>query len=355
MYNCLSMNQSNTAGIRNWRSCLLVMLLFLYGQGDVIGQDPVYSQFYNAHLQMNAAMAGNTRTPLLQLNYRNQWPGLGNIYTTYSISADKYISRLKSGVGCVLLTDNAGDGTLRSTMFTGFYSYRVRVTRERYLKAGLEAGYGNVALDWNKLRFGDALDPLTGPVTPGGTPLPSREVPFGDGSASFLNLGAGIVLYDPYWHVGISVKNINSPNLSFLTSDVAGLGSERALPPRFTLHAGSQYVFRGGNKNTFPSFVSPNILITAQGGYTQVNGGAYLSLNQFMAGSWYRYSTLNGDAVIVSAGFRTQFLKVTYSFDYTVSELSIRQGGSHEVGLVINFDHLYPGRQEYNDCFAIFR
>jgi len=345
--------------IKTFNQCVAIWVPALLLMGLTMpvlsAQDPVYSQFYNAHLQMNAAMAGNTRTPLVQLNYRNQWPGLGNIYTTYSLSADQYISGLKSGIGGMLLADNAGDGTLRTTSLTGYYSYRVRVTRDRYLKAGLEVGYGVMALDWDKLRFGDGIDPLTGPLTPGGTPLPSGEVPAGDGSARYLNLGAGLVLFDPTWHIGLSMKNINSPELSFLSGGLSAFGAEKGIPARFTMHAGSQYTFRAGTASQLPSFLSPNVMMTWQGGYWQVNGGAFLAINQIMAGAWYRYSVLNGDAVIASVGVRSQFLKVTYSFDYTVSALGIRQGGSHELGLVLNFDHLFPKRQEYNDCFAIFR
>ena len=76
-------------------SCLFVILFYSI---RIIAQDPVYSQFYNAHLQLNAALAGNTISPLIQLNYRNQWPALGNIYSTYSISYDQYISKIKSGI-----------------------------------------------------------------------------------------------------------------------------------------------------------------------------------------------------------------------------------------------------------------
>ncbi|MBL0101667.1 MAG: PorP/SprF family type IX secretion system membrane protein [Saprospiraceae bacterium] len=112
--------------LKRTASVILVIVL-AWCMSPLIAQDPVYSQFYNAHLQLNAAMAGNTRGPLIQMNYRNQWPGLGNIYTTYSVSYDQYISKLKSGLGFILLTDNAGDGVLRSTGLTGFYSYRVRV------------------------------------------------------------------------------------------------------------------------------------------------------------------------------------------------------------------------------------
>ena len=76
---------------------------------------------------------------------------------------------------------------------------------------------------------------------------------------------------------------------------------------------------------------------------------------KIQGGLWYRHSLYNGDALITSFGVKKDFLKITYSFDLTLSQLSIRQGGSHEIGVIFNFDYLYPKKQDYNDCFAIFR
>lgn len=318
-------------------------------------QDPVYSQFFNAHLQLNAALAGNTVSPLIQLNYRNQWPALGNIYSTYSVSYDQYISKIKSGIGIVLLTDNAGDGTLRTTGLTGFYSYRLKMNQDTYIKGGIEAGFINLGLDLNKLQFGDAIDPALGPISPGGTPFPSQESFQGETSKNYLNIGAGLVLYNPKYYIGLGLKNLNTPDISFLENRNGGDNSSSSLPVRISLHGGTQILIRKGNKNTDPTFISPNVMFLRQSGYNQLNVGAYLSVDKVQGGLWYRHSLYNGDALITSFGVKKDFFKITYSFDLTLSQLSIRQGGSHEIGIVLNFDHLYPKKQDYNDCFAIFR
>ena len=333
-------------------SCLFVILFYSI---RIIAQDPVYSQFYNAHLQLNAALAGNTISPLIQLNYRNQWPALGNIYSTYSISYDQYISKIKSGIGFVLLTDNAGDGTLRTTGLTGFYSYRLKMNKDTYIKGGIEAGFVNLGLDLSKLQFGDAIDPALGPISPGGTPFPSQETFQEAASKNYLNIGAGIVLYNPKYYIGLGLKNLNTPDISFLGNRNSGDNSSLSLPIRFSLHGGTQILIRRGNKNTDPTFLSPNVMFLRQSGYNQLNVGAYLSVNKIQGGLWYRHSLFNGDAIITSFGVKKDFFKITYSFDLTMSQLSIKQGGSHEIGIVLNFDHLYPKKQDYNDCFAIFR
>lgn len=334
---------------------LWCVLVIFYGTTRSICQDPVYSQFFNAHLQLNAALAGNTVSPLIQLNYRNQWPALGNIYSTYSVSYDQYISKIKSGIGIVLLTDNAGDGTLRSTGLTGFYSYRLKMNQDTYIKGGIEAGFINLGLDLNKLQFGDAIDPAVGPISPGGTPFPSQETFEGETSKNYLNIGAGVVLYNPKYYIGLGLKNLNTPDISFLENRNGGENSSSSLPVRISLHGGTQILIRKGNKNTDPTFISPNVMFLRQSGYNQLNVGAYLSVDKVQGGLWYRHSLYNGDALITSFGVKKDFFKITYSFDLTLSQLSIRQGGSHEIGIVLNFDHLYPKKQDYNDCFAIFR
>lgn len=319
------------------------------------GQDPVFSQFYNAHLLLNPAMAGNNRGPLFQLNYRNQWPSLGKIYTTYSIAYDQYIRSIKSGIGFSLLADNAGDGTLVTVGGTGYYSYRIKLDRDIYIKGGMELGFINVSLNKSKLLFGDAIDPIAGPISPGGLPYPSKEVLSDETSKNYINLGAGFLLYSPKYYIGFGLKNINTPNVSFIESVNAGSNSEIALPMRMTIHAGSQIVLRSGNKNVDPTFISPNIMLQRQRDFYQVNFGAYLAVNKVHGGLWYRHTLHLGDALIASFGVRKHFYKITYSFDLTMSDLGLQQGGSHEIGLVLNFDYLYPKKQDYNDCFEIFR
>jgi len=72
---------------------LLIVLLF--SCSTAFGQDPIFSQFYAAPLQINPAFTGNTYTPNIALNYRNQWSGWpGTAYSTYAASVDQFIEPL---------------------------------------------------------------------------------------------------------------------------------------------------------------------------------------------------------------------------------------------------------------------
>lgn len=333
----------------------LVGIILISNIFHIVGQDPVFSQFYNAPLQLNAAFAGNTYTPMIVLNYRNQWPGLGNIYTTYAASYDQYFEKVHGGLGVSLLTDNAGDGTLKTTGLTGYYSYRIKIKGDLYVKGGLEAGWTNTALNWSKLQFGDALEALLDGTTPGGTHVNSVETPAGKLSLNQIRVGAGFLLYNPNYYFGVAFKNINSPDLSFLSNSFTNSDQLIEVPVRTSLHAGGQVVLKPGNKNRIGTFLSPNIMWQRQKGFNQINLGAYLSVNSVHGGLWYRHTIHNSDALIASFGVRMDYLRLTYSFDLTMSKLGLNQGGSHEIGIGLNFDYLYPKKQNYNDCFQIFR
>ena len=98
-------------------------------------QDPVFSQFYAAPLQINPAFAGNAFAPHLAINYRNQWPQF-KIYETYSASFDQYFDGLNSGIGLYILADDAGSGILKTTKISGIYAYRLQIDREFSIKFG---------------------------------------------------------------------------------------------------------------------------------------------------------------------------------------------------------------------------
>lgn len=334
---------------------ILFSIVLFISPFQVYSQDPVFSQFYNAPLLLNAAFAGNTYTPMINLNYRNQWPGLGNIYTTYAVSYDQFFEKIKGGVGVSLLTDNAGDGILKTTGLTGYYSYRIKVKGDLYIKGGLEAGWTNTALNWNKLQFGDALEVMLDGSTPGGTQINSLEMQAGNLSLNQIKIGAGFLLYNPNYYIGLGIKNLNSPALPFLANSFSNSDVLIDVPVRVSLHAGGQIVLKPGNKNRIGSFISPNIMWQRQKGFDQINLGAYLSINAIHGGLWYRHTIQNGDALIASFGAKIDYFRFTYSFDLTMSALGLDQGGSHELGIGINFDYLYPKKQNYNDCFEIFR
>ncbi len=326
--------------------CLVILSL-----NQLLAQDPIYSQFYNSPLELNPAFAGNSYAPTFALNYRNQWPAINNVYETYSASYDQSLRKYNSGIGLVLFSDNQGDGALKTIKISGIYSYQLKIQDDLRLKIGLEASAINSRIDWNKFSFPDQIDAEFGATSPGGIPFPTQEMqPSGLGK-TYLDLSTGILLYNPLFYAGIALKHVNSPDDSFIDGGENFAG----LPFRFSMHGGVQINLDRGNKKDRGSFITPNVLFVKQADFAQLNVGAYTGIKRFFLGGWYRHAWGNPDALIFSAGVRTGVFKIGYSFDYTVSELSVNTGGSHEIGILINLESVVTKPSELNDCLKLFR
>ncbi|HHH50722.1 MAG TPA: type IX secretion system membrane protein PorP/SprF [Saprospiraceae bacterium] len=332
------------------RQFLLVLSLVFFVQ-ILWAQDPIFSQFYSAPLQLNPAFTGNTYAPRINMNYRNQWPSL-NAYVTYATSYDQFFEGINSGLGLMILSDDAGEGLLKTTSVSGFYSYRLQIDRDFYMKFGVEGAWVQTRFDWDRFLFGDAIDPTVGPISPGGTPFPSEETQPDVLSKSYLDISTGILIYSPMFYGGISIKHLNTPDEGIL-----GINNNlnTGLPVRMSVHGGMQITIKEGNNRTPSAFISPNVMYIRQGDFSQINLGAYGSLASFFLGTWFRHVISHGDAVIALAGVQTGIFKIGYSYDLTISGLSGKTGGAHEISFIINFDANRPKTIDYNDCFKIFR
>ena len=123
-------------------------------------QDPAFSQFYANPIYLNPAFAGASPggCPRTTLNYRDQWPGIGRTYVTYSVAYDQHVNSLGGGLGIIVAQDRSGAGNLNTTHASLLYSYHLEVTRKFSIKAGFEASYRMINLDWTDLTFGDMID-----------------------------------------------------------------------------------------------------------------------------------------------------------------------------------------------------
>ena len=328
-------------------------ILFFTGLFAIVtqAQDPIFSQFYAAPLQINPAFAGNSFGPHVAINYRNQWPSIqSGAYTTYAASYDQYIDKANSGFGLMVLADDAGQGLIKTNRVSGLYAYRLQMDKNFFVKLGVEASFVQTRLDWDQLLFFDQIDPEVGPVSPGGTPFPTSEVRPDKLSNSYLDLSAGMLVYSSRFYGGLSIKHLNTPDESIL-----GINEnlDNGLPLRFTAHAGAEFKLTPGNKRRPAAFISPNVLFMRQGDFGQLNVGAYGNNGFVFAGVWYRHAFTNPDAVIFLAGVQQGIFKIGYSYDLSVSGLSGQTGGSHEISLSITMDQ--PRGYDLNDCLNMFR
>lgn len=329
--------------------CSLLILCFIGIAGSVKSQDPIFSQYGSAPLQMNPAFAGLNESSTVGLNYRNQWPSISQAYVTYALYYDQYFSKIKSGLGFQLLTDNAGQGMYRTTKATVMYSYRLRLSNKWYAKGGFEGGIINTQLGWDKLTFPDQIDPVFGSVSPGGLPYPTAELPPDQLSRTNLTVSLGGLVYNDIFYVGFSAKHINSPFVNFFeTDEVEGV----RLPTRITFHGGAQIPLDGFRARS-RIFVSPSIMFLKQGNIGQINAGAHFQLDRLILGTYFRQTFRNPDAIIFMAGMKVDMFRIIYSFDATISKLTLGSGGAHEVGILVNFGNRKDSK--YVDCLDFAR
>lgn len=329
---------------------LYLLLLCTILTSALMAQDPTFSQFFAAPLDINPAFTGLTYRPKFHLNYRNQWPSV-NAYSTYAASADQYFHTINSGFGMKVKADVAGNG-IYNRQFAGLiYSYNVEFRREKQLKFGIEAGVIRTALDWNKLIFYDQLDPTFGTNIPGGLPSTLEERP-DNLNQTTLDISAGVLYHTKNFYAGLGAFHLNSPEENFLarTGD-----ADKNLPIRMVAHAGYTYAIQEGNRFQKGVYIIPTVMYINQGQQGQVNAGAIANIKGLMGGMHFRHVFDNADALIFFAGYEYEMLRIGYSFDYTLSELGIGAGGAHELSLTINLDYKGERQVIYSDCFKLFR
>ncbi len=299
----------------------LGLVLSLLGVLSAHAQDPQFTQFYANPLYLNPAFAGTARCPRVALNYRNQWPALSGTFVTTSASYDQDVRGLMGGLGLLVTSDQAGKGTLNTTTVSGIYSYTQAVSRKFSIKAGFQATYFQKSLDWNKLTFGDMIDPRRGFI------YATNDVPRG-GSVGNADFSAGILGYTDVFFVGFAANHLTEPNESLI------VGTSK-MPMKLTAHGGAAIPLgMRGKYGEAKTKLSPNILYQQQAAFRQLNLGLYVDHGPIMAGLWYR----SRDAFIALIGFHTEHLKFGYSYDVTTSKLTTATAGSHEISLTLQFD-----------------
>ncbi len=331
---------------------LLFLALILRG-GILFAQDPIFSQFYAAPLQLNPAFAGTAQAPFIAANYRMQYPSFlsGAAYSTFAVSYDQALNRSNSSIGLSVMTDDAGQGIFKKTYASAIYSYKVTIRDDIQAKIGVEAGLIQSNLNWDKLVFFDQLDPITGGLNPDGTPRPTSELRPTELNKTLFDLSTGFLLNAKNFYVGLSAKHLATPNEGFLG---ANQNLRVGLPIRWSLHGGYEITLKEGNRRHPKVFVTPSVLVVKQSDFAQVVVGAYAGFGPLFSGLWYRQTPTNPDAVILTLGFKQEAFKVGYSYDFSISPLAGKTGGSHELSLTINLDP-NPRKYDYNDCYQMFR
>lgn len=325
-----------------------VLFFWLILVQTVSGQDPQFTQFYAAPMYHNPAFTGSGYAPRVMMNYRNQWPSLNANFVTSLFTLDHYLERVNSGIGISLLSDKQGYN-LTNTEVRLLYSYELRIDRDNALRFGLNGGYSFRGINTGGLIFGDQLDnngQVTGPST---DPILNR----GTNAVNSLDVGAGILYFNPKYFIGASMNHLTEPQLTFFDNPT---GAVPNLPRQLIVNGGynvdlSYLITDSYSDREFT--LTPTFLYKKQGAYSQLDLGAYVTYSPLTLGLQYRGIPLtkvfnnfpNQDAISGVIGVRYENFSFGYSYDLTVSGLGSRSGGSHEISIAYQLPQIELDRK----------
>jgi type IX secretion system PorP/SprF family membrane protein len=217
------------------RISFFILLCFNYS--ILFAQDAVITQFFNAPLANNPALAAHGSNSLnLYANYRQQWIGASSSYNTMLASVTGKALKGKVGennalgIGGMFMSDLSLDGAFRSTYASLNVAYLLSLDEEGNSKVGLGlAGiYGSRRVDFSQLTWGQQFSSHGFNTT-----LPTGESAIG-AMSDYVSMSAGFLFthrkQQTNVEVGAAGYHFNTPRQTSV-SDVY----ER-LPTRYVVH-----------------------------------------------------------------------------------------------------------------------
>lgn len=318
------------------------LLLFFFSCYQAKSQQrPQYTQYIFNNYILNPAISGIENYTDVKAGYRNQWQGLTDapITSYFSIHAPigkeftqgsatsfpgegnnpmsrSYLQTYKAsephhGIGFHIVSDKTGPFSRTDINLT--YAYHLGLTTDINMAVGVAAGISRINLDRTKIILEDPTD---------------QAITDNNDNQIQPDLGAGIWLYGPRYFAGVSAQQLLGRPLNF--SDYSESNNGKQVPHYF-ITAGYKF-YLGEGIAAIPSamvkVVSPVPLS--------------LDLNikfAFKDRLWLGGSYRKDDSFAALAGFNIgHFFNLSYSYDFTTSELRSVSNGTHEIvlGLLLN-------------------
>jgi type IX secretion system PorP/SprF family membrane protein len=319
------------------------ILLWLIGIVSFVGafaqQQPHYTQYVLNQYILNPAITGIENYTDVKFSHRHQWVGIEDApVTSYftihtalgkkdyrttatSFSMDGENPRGRNywedyqaapshhGIGLQVINDQTGPISNFSAYAT--YAYHMGISPRTSLAAGFGVGFQRLGLNAGKLDiYNTSVDPA---VYTGGTINKFKP-----------DLSAGLYLYSADYFIGISAKQIIPQKVDF--SNNAVKPDQGKLIPHMFATAGYRFLV-GEDFNLIPSVMVKYLSLNL----TQVDVNAKLQFRDLAwMGAGYRIKEgFNG---MVGLNISNK-VNLSYSYDYTTTNLNNYSHGTHEIVL----------------------
>jgi type IX secretion system PorP/SprF family membrane protein len=322
------------------RITFLVSFLSTFA-GAVNAQDVHFSQFFEAPLWRNPALAGIFEGDIrVQAVYRNQYPGFGvpNTYETGSLNAE-YKMPVGSGndfitVGGQFMYDKAGSINFSTTHILPAVNYHKSLSSDRntYLSLGFMGGLVSRSIDRSKMTTNNHFDGNGyNPSLGDGETFPSSGYNYLDGSVGLsfnTYLGANP---NNNMYAGVAYHHFNRPLNSFYKNPDVELNAKWVYSLGMRFHV-SDY-----------SYFTVQADHSRQGAYEETIGGAMYSMKLGESpdepdyilhfGGYLRWS----DAFIPVVKIDYNPFSIALSYDVNVSQLRTASQGRGGLELSLTY------------------
>ena len=303
------------------------------------GQDPHFSQFFEAPLLRNPSLAGLFAGDIrFQAVYRNQWQSVTTPYQTGSLNFE-YKQPIGHGndfitTGFQILYDRAGITNFTTSNIYPALNYHKSLNDEKskYLSFGIMGGYVQRRIDRSKITTNNEYDGNGyNPSLGDGETLTKFSYHYWDGSVglSFNSSIAGSAT--DYYFIGAAYHHFNRPKNSFYRN-----------PP---VELNPKLVFSGGVRLSVNemSYITLQSDFSKQGDYSETIGGMTYSrkigddysnpMYTVHFGGYLRWK----DAFIPVLQLDYVPFSVAFSYDVNISEL--KAASQYRGGFEVSFTY----------------
>lgn len=300
------------------KKILLFVAATLFGMAGYTQQRAMFTQYMFNGLAINPAYSAIDEALSATAVARQQWVGFKGAPNTQSFTIHTPIKESNSSVGAMFMRDQIGEVISENGAYLSF-AQRVQVGEGTFLAVGVNGGISKYVANYSYIQ----------------TPSSASDPVFADQNDLRGNFGLGVMLFSDKFYAGIS-----SP--FFFSRDIAGgTNTGTSHKPHFMAQGG--YLADLGESVKF----KPHMLVKyVSGSPVQVDLNANFLLKEilWLGASWRSFDSFDAVAQIQL----TPNIQIGYSYDFTTSDLSSVEKGSHEI--MLNFRLPVKGR-EFPRCY----
>ncbi len=267
------------------------------------------SQYLQHNAMYNPAAAGISNKNIIGVSYRSMWSSFPGNPRTFMVYGDAELKKLHAGIGAYIYRDETGPTSRTGIQLA--YSYHIKAKNEKSRFAiGLELRALQFAIDKNKLSESLGNDPILG----------SADNKFG------IDAGAGLYWTNYKLSVGAAVSQLIQSKLELASVPNSKEGGKLYRHYNFT----ANYKLQTGDD----IYLIPNAMARViEHSPSEFDFGLKVD---FQDKIWWGLNWRVHQFWSLQAGLKVlQRLRMTYSYDYYVSPISVFTAGSgaHEIGL----------------------